>query len=68
MQEIVLKIRYFERRLSKKLQKINFIFSFEPIVPFNGQNCQTQNGPGTSGQLLFRLWNKFRKIPLLCII
>ena len=25
----------------------------------------TKKGPGTSNQLLFRLWNKFRKIPLL---
>ena len=34
-------------------------------VPFNGQNYQTQKGPGTSDQLLFRLRNKFRKINLL---
>ena len=31
MQEILLKIRYFERGLSKSLKKkVNFIFSFEP--------------------------------------
>ena len=30
MQEIILKIRYFERGLSKSLKKVNFIFSFEP--------------------------------------
>ena len=30
MQEILLKIRYFERRLSKGLKKIKFIFSSEP--------------------------------------
>ena len=29
MQEILLKIRYFERGLSKSLKKCNFIFSFE---------------------------------------
>ena len=29
-QEILLKIRYFERGLSKTLEKVNFIFSFEP--------------------------------------
>ena len=34
-------------------------------VPFNGQNYQTQKGPGASDQLLFRLQNKFRKIILL---
>ena len=36
-------------------------------VPFNGQSYQTQKGLGTSDQLLFRLQNKFRKIPLLVI-
>ena len=30
MQEILLKIRYFERGLSKSLKMVNFIFSFEP--------------------------------------
>ena len=33
-------------------------------VLFNGQSYQKE-GPGTSDQLLFRLQNKFRKIPLL---
>ena len=30
MQEIRLKVRYFERGLRKSLKKGNFIFSFEP--------------------------------------
>ena len=30
MQETLLKMRYFERGLSKSLKKINLIFSFEP--------------------------------------
>ena len=30
MQEILLKIRYFERGLSKTFKKVNFNFSFEP--------------------------------------
>ena len=30
MQEIPLKIRYFERGLSKTLKKVNFTFSYEP--------------------------------------
>ena len=30
MQEILFKIRYFERGLSKTFKKVNFIFSFEP--------------------------------------
>ena len=64
MQENHLKVRYFERRLSKSLKKGNLIFSFEPS-PFNRQNYQKQKGPGTSDQSLFRLQNKFRKIPLL---
>ena len=34
-------------------------------VPFDGQNYQKQKRPGTSDQLIFRLQNKFRKIPLL---
>ena len=29
-QEILLKIKYFERGLSKSLEKVKFIFSFEP--------------------------------------
>ena len=28
MQEIILKIKYFERGLSQSLKKVNFIFSF----------------------------------------
>ena len=63
MQEILLKIRYFYRGLSKSLKKVNFFLS-DP-VPFNGQNYQKQKGPGISDQLLFRLRNKFQKIPLL---
>ena len=58
--------RYFERGLSKSLKKGNFIFSFKPS-PFNRQDYQKQKGPGTSSQSLFRLRNKFRKIPLLVV-
>ena len=49
MQELLLKIRYFERGLSKSL---------------HGQSYKKQKGSGTSNQSLFRLQNKFRKIPL----
>ena len=66
MQEILLKIRYFERRLSKTLTKVNFIFLSNP-VPFNGQSYQKQKGPGTSDQSLLRLGNKFTKISVLVI-
>ena len=48
----------------KALKKVTLFFLSNP-VPFNSQNYQKQKGPGTSDQLLFRLRNKFRKIPLL---
>ena len=64
MQEIVLKVRYFERGLSKSPKKGNFIFLSNP-VPFNGQTYQKQKEPGTRDQSLFRLRNKFTKIILL---
>ena len=60
MQEIILKIRYFERVLSKRHKKITFFFLINP-VPFNEQDYEKQKGPGTSDQLLFNLQNKFRK-------
>ena len=46
MQEILLKVRYFERGLSKALKKVAFFFP-NP-VPFNSKNYQKQKGPGTS--------------------
>ena len=49
MQEILLKIRYFGRELSKSLNKVSFRSS-----PFKGQNYQKQKGPETNDQLLFR--------------
>ena len=66
MQEIVLKIRYFERGLSKKTLKLYLFFLLNPS-PFNRQNDQNQKGPATSNQLLFRLQNKFKKNPLLVL-
>ena len=59
MHKIILKVTYFERGLSRSLKEGNF--------PFNTQNYQKQKGPGTNGQPLFRLRNKFRKIPILVI-
>ena len=64
MQEIILKVRYFERGLSKSLKKITSFVLSNP-VPSNRQNYQKQKGPGTSDQWLFRLQNKFSKISLL---
>ena len=66
MQEILLKIIYFERGISKTFKNSTLFFLPNP-VPFNVQSYQKQKGPGTSDQSLFRLQNKFRKIPLLVI-
>ena len=48
----------------KALKKVTSFFLLNP-VPLNRENYQKQKGPGTSDQSLFRLQNKFRKIPLL---
>ena len=45
---------------------LTLFFLLNP-VPFNGQSYQKQKAHGTSDQLVFRLQNKFRKIPLLVI-
>ena len=66
MQEVLLKVRYFERGLSKTPKKVNFIFSSE-TSPFQWRKLSKTKGPGTSAQSLFRLQNKLRKIPLLVI-
>ena len=63
---ILLKIRCFERELSKSLNKLTSFVVLKP-VPFNGLNYQKQKGPGTIGQLLFRLRNKIVKFPLLAM-
>ena len=67
MQEILLKIRYFERGLAKSLKKVSLIFLANPAI-FNGQSYQKQKGSGTSDQSLFRLRNKFGKIPLFVTV
>ena len=64
MQNIILKIRYFERILSKGLKKLTLFFLSNP-VPFNGQDYEKQKGPGTNDQLLFRLQSKLKKISIL---
>ena len=52
------------KALSKRLKKLPLFFLLNP-VPLNGQNIKKQKEPGTSDQSLFRLRNKFRKIPFL---
>ena len=63
MQEILLKIRYFGRGLSKSLKKVNLMFSFKPI-PFSGQSFQEQKGPGASEKLLFVVFKLIQKLQL----
>ena len=67
MQEVLLKIRYFERGLSKSRKKKLSLFFLSNPVPFNGQSYQKQKGSGTSHQSLFRKRNKFKKIPLFVL-
>ena len=64
MQEILLKIRHFERR--SKTFKLTLFFLSNP-VPSNRQSYEKQKVPGTSDQSLFRLQSKFKKIPLFII-
>ena len=66
MQEILLIKDILKEDYQKVLKKLILFFLSNP-VPLNGENYQKQKGPGTSDQLLFRLQNKFRKIPLLVI-
>ena len=59
--------KIFWKRIIKKALKNLTLFFLSNSVPFNGKNYQKQKGHGTSQLLLFRLQNKFRKIPLLVI-
>ena len=47
MQEIPLKVRYFERELSKGLKKLALLFLLN-AAPYSGQDYETQRGLGTS--------------------
>ena len=53
-----------EEDYQKDSKKVTLFFLPNP-APFNRQNYQKQKEPGTSDQPLFRLRNKFRKIPAL---
>ena len=50
----------------KTLKKLTLLFLLNPVL-FNGQDYEKQDGSATSDQVLFRLQDKFRKIPLLVI-
>ena len=63
MQEILLKIRYFEKGLSKSFKKSQLYFSSEPS-PFSlTKLLKTKGAWNRWPQLLFRLQSNFRKIP-----
>ena len=56
----------FENKIFwKSITKKSTLFFLPNPVPFNVRSYQKQKGSGTSDQSLFRLRNKFRKIPLL---
>ena len=50
----------------KALKKLTLFFLQNP-VPFNEQSYEKQKGSGTSDLSLFKLQNKFRKVPLFVI-
>ena len=50
-----------EEYYQKKFKKLTLFFLLNTVL-FNGQNYQKQKGPRTRDQLLFRLWDKFKKI------
>ena len=54
MKEIILKVRYFGRSLSKSLKKVTS-FLLPNLVHSNRQNYQKQKGPGTSYQSLLKI-------------
>ena len=56
----------FPQDYQKALKKVTSFVLSNP-VPFNRQNYQKQKGPRISDQYLFKLQNKFRKIPLLAM-
>ena len=65
MQENLLKKYILKEYYRKTFKKLTLFFLLN-LVPFIEQDHgKKKNGSGTSDQSLFRLQNKFRKIPLL---
>ena len=60
MQEFLLRVRYFERVLSKVFRKVNQPLLMDKVI-------KKQKELGTSDQSLFRFQNKFKKNLLLVI-
>ena len=65
MQEILLKIRYFERQSSKSLKKVNFVLFFWTQSTLMDQIIKNKTGLATSRSSGYK--TKFRKIPLFMI-
>ena len=67
MHEILLKIGYFERRLSKSQKALTklTLFFFRTQSLFNAQDYEKRKGSGTSDQSPSRLQNKLRKTDVL---
>ena len=59
MQELLLKIGYFEGGLSKSPKKVKLFF-FES-VSFNEQDCEKQKGPGNSDQWALQFTKQVQK-------
>ena len=62
MQEILLNIRYFERRSSKSLKKVNFVLFFWIQSTLMDQIIKNKTGLAISRSSGYK--TKFRKIPL----
>ena len=60
MQEFLLRVRYFERALSKVFRKVNQPLLMDKVI-------KKQKELETSDQSLFRFQNKFKKNLLLVI-
>ena len=71
MQEILLKKKkkkdILKEHYQKLLKKLTLFF-LSNSIPFNGQSYQKQKGSENSDQSLFRLQDKFKKIPLICYL
>ena len=63
-QEILLKVRYFDKGLSKSIE--NFFLSIS--IPFHGQSYKKQKGPGTNHLSLFRPQKISEKVLFLLYI
>ena len=63
MQEIHLRITYFERGLSKTFKKFSFDFRTQSLLMEKA--IKNKKGLGASDQLLLRLGNKFKNLSLL---